>query len=86
VGGVTDENARTAQVRFSFLPQKKTFVATIYADGKDASWNKNPQSYAIRKVLITSASLLKQPMAAGGGLAISIKEAGKDDLKKYKKL
>lgn len=86
VGGVTDENARTANIPFAWLPQGKTYVATIYADGKDASWNKNPQSYNIRKVLVTSKSQLKQQLAPGGGVAISIKEASKDDLKQVKKL
>jgi glucan 1,4-alpha-glucosidase len=73
VGGVTDENARTANVAFDFLPSGKKFEATIYSDGKDASWNKNPQSYSIRKVTVTSKSKLKLPMAPGGGVAISIK-------------
>lgn len=86
VGGVTDENARIANVNFSFLPAGKTYVATIYADGKDAAWNTNAQSYTIRKVAITSKSTLKQQLAPGGGVAISIKEASKDDLKGLKKL
>lgn len=86
VGGITDENARTASVKFDFLPAGKSFVATIYADGKDASWNKNPQSYTIRKVLVTSKSQLKQSLAPGGGVAISIKEVTKEDAKGLKKL
>lgn len=78
IGAITDENPRTANITFEYLPKGKTYVATIYADGKDASYDKNPQSYAIRKVLVTSKSVLKQPMASGGGAAISIREeAGK---------
>ena len=86
VGGITDENPRTADIPFDYLPKGKTYVATIYADGKDASWQKNQQSYTIRKALITSKSRLKQALAAGGGVAISIKEANKEDLKNIKKL
>jgi glucan 1,4-alpha-glucosidase len=86
VGGITDENARQAQIPFSYLPQGKTYVATIYADGKDASWQKNEQSYTIRQVLVTSKSRLKQQLAAGGGVAISIKEATKEEQKKLRKL
>jgi glucan 1,4-alpha-glucosidase len=86
IGAVTDEHARTATATFTFLPPGKTFVATIYADGKDASWDKNPQSYTIRKVLVTSASVLKQAIATGGGLAVSIKEADKNEMKSLKKL
>ena len=73
VGGITDENARTATVTFEYLPKGKTFEATIYADGKDASFDKNPQSYQIRKVKVTSKTKIIQQMAPGGGFAISIK-------------
>ncbi|GAA4320120.1 glycoside hydrolase family 97 protein [Mucilaginibacter gynuensis] len=73
VGSVTDENARTAVVKFDYLPKGKTYEATIYADGKDADYDKNPQSYTIRKMKVTSKTVLKQAIAPGGGLAISIK-------------
>ena len=78
VGGITDEQSRTANVAFDYLPKGKKYVATIYADAKDASWNENPQHYVIRKVMVTSKSKLKQYIAPGGGFAISIKEAGSD--------
>jgi hypothetical protein len=73
VGSITDENARTATVKFDYLPKGKTYEATIYADGKDASFDKNPQSYIIRKMKVTSKTVLKQAVAPGGGFAISIK-------------
>ena len=74
VGAITDENPRIANISFDYLPKGKTYEATIYADGKDASYDKNPQSYAIRKIKVTSKSKLKQALASGGGAAISIKE------------
>ncbi|WP_242916464.1 glycoside hydrolase family 97 protein [Pontibacter liquoris] len=86
VGGITDENARTATIRFDYLPKGKSYVATIYADAADASWNKNPQKYTIRKVLVNAKSVLKQPIAPGGGVAVSIKEGSKQDTKGLKKL
>ncbi|WP_447637136.1 glycoside hydrolase family 97 protein [Flavobacterium microcysteis] len=73
VGGISDENPRTAEVTFDYLPKGKTYTATIYADGKDASYDKNPQSYTIRTVKVTSKTKLKQAIAPGGGFAISIK-------------
>ncbi|UEG53725.1 glycoside hydrolase family 97 protein [Mucilaginibacter daejeonensis] len=73
VGSVTDENARTATVKFDYLPKGKTYEAIIYADGKDADYEKNPQSYTIRKVKVNSKTVLKQTVAPGGGFAISIK-------------
>jgi hypothetical protein len=74
IGSITDENPRIANITFEYLPAGKSYVATIYADGKDASYDKNPQSYAIRKVIVNSKSKLKQAIASGGGAAISIKE------------
>jgi len=73
IGSVTDENARVATVTFDYLPKGKTFEATIYGDGKDASYDKNPQSYSIRKMKVNSKTVLKQQVAPGGGFAISIK-------------
>ncbi|CAM3951682.1 glycoside hydrolase family 97 protein [Flavobacterium antarcticum] len=73
IGGITDENKRTATVDFSFLPKGKTFEAIIYADGKDADYITNPQSYQIKKMKVTSKTKLKQPMATSGGFAISVK-------------
>ena len=77
VGGITDENKRVGNVNFDFLPKGKTYEATIYADGKDADYINNPQSYEIKKMKVTSKTKLKQPMATSGGFAISIKEVAK---------
>lgn len=86
VGAITDEHARTATISFAFLPEGEKFIATVYADGKDADWKENPQSYAIRSGIVTSKSILRQDLAEGGGAAISIKPASKEELKKFKKL
>jgi hypothetical protein len=73
VGGISDENARVSTVTFKYLPNGKTFTANIYADGKDASYDKNPQSYTIRKMKVNAKTVIKQQIAPGGGFAISIK-------------
>jgi len=86
IGSIADENPRIANINFSFLPAGKTFVATVYADGKDASYDKNPQSYAIRKVLVTNKSILKQAVASAGGAAISIREEMSNETKKLPKI
>ncbi len=86
VGGITDENPRTTTLSFSFLDSPDYYVATIYEDGKDAHYIKNPQSYHIYKVLVNNKSKLDQEMAASGGFAISLKKASKEDIKKYKRL
>jgi len=86
VGGITDENARTSNISFDYLPAGKKYTATIYADTKETDWKKNPQKYEIRKVVVTSKSKLKQYIAPGGGFAISIKESVASDDKDLKKL
>ncbi|WP_168194012.1 glycoside hydrolase family 97 protein [Pontibacter sp. SGAir0037] len=86
VGGITDEQPRTASITFDYLPKGKSYIATIYADGKDASYDKNPQSYTIRKVIVNSKSKLKQQLASSGGVAISIKEGTTAEMKSLKKL
>ena len=86
VGGITDENSRTSSINFDYLPKGKKYIATIYADAKDANWNEKPQNYVISKVVVTSKSKLKQYIAPGGGYAISIKEATDSELKGLKKL
>jgi hypothetical protein len=73
IGAITDENARTATINFDFLPKGKIFTATVYADGANASFDKNPQSYAIRTIKVTNKTKLTQKLAPGGGAAISIK-------------
>ncbi|WP_291285784.1 glycoside hydrolase family 97 protein [Flavobacterium sp.] len=73
VGGITDENPRTALIDFSFLPAGKSYSATIYEDGKTADYKTNPQSYNIRKVTVNSKTKLKQKLASSGGVAIAIK-------------
>ncbi len=73
VGGITDENARIATIDFSFLPKGKSYIATIYEDGKTADYKINPQSYSIRKISVNSKTKLKQKLASSGGVAISVK-------------
>lgn len=86
IGAITDENPRTATISFDFLPEGKEFIATIYEDGKDAHWKTNPQSYNIRKVIVTPRSVLKQKLASSGGVAISIKEGNKQEVKGLKRI
>jgi len=86
VGSVGGEQPRTSSIKFDFLDKGKSYIATIYADAKDAHYKTNPQAYTIAKVVVTSKSKLSQFVAAGGGYAISIIEAGKGDIKGIKKL
>lgn len=71
LGAITDENARMTTIPLNFLTKGKTYKATIYEDGKGADWKKNPKSYAIKTIQVTSNSKIKLNLANGGGTAIS---------------
>jgi hypothetical protein len=86
VGNVNGVPVRTSTITFDFLDPDKTYIATIYADAKDAHYRNNPQAYTIRKVIVTNKSKLSQQSASGGGYAISIMEAGKEQTRGMKKL
>lgn len=73
IGAITDENVRTANINFDFLPPNREYTAIVYADGADADWDKKPQSYKIEKITVNNRSKLNLKLAAGGGAAISIK-------------
>ena len=73
VGFTADENGHDANFNLDFLTPGKKYVATIYADAKDASWDKNPKAYTIKQMNVTSKTRLKLRAASGGGLAIAIK-------------
>ncbi|MCK7590681.1 glycoside hydrolase family 97 protein [Subsaxibacter sp. CAU 1640] len=71
LGAITDENARTTEIKLDFLTSGKKYKATIYQDGKDADWKNNPKSYDIKTQTVTSKSKLKLNLAKGGGAAVS---------------
>lgn len=85
VGGITDENARTANFTLDFLEPGKQYVATLYADGKDADYKENPTSYQIKKGIVTSKTKMSVKLARSGGFALSLIEATPADKKAMKK-
>ncbi len=76
VGSSCDENGRTSTINLSFLDPGQSYVATVYADAKNAHYEKNPQAYVIRTMKVTNKTKLKQFCAPGGGYAISLIKAG----------
>lgn len=73
IGCTADENGHDARIALDFLTPGKKYTATIYADAKDASWDKNPKAYTIKQMTVTSKTKLSLHAASGGGFAISIK-------------
>lgn len=88
VGCTNGETPRESVIRCSeFLDKDKKYIATIYADAKDAHWLNNSQAYTIKKGIVDSRSVLKLKAACGGGFAISIIEVtDKAQLKSLKRL
>ncbi|MBB2147664.1 glycoside hydrolase family 97 protein [Pedobacter sp. LMG 31462] len=74
VGSTCDENGRTSTVNLDFLDANKKYIATVYADGKDAHYELNPKAYVIKKINVKKGAKLSQYCAPGGGYAISIIE------------
>lgn len=85
LGAITDENARMASAPLSFLDSNQVYIATIYADAPNAHWEKNPMTYTIDSVLVTSTATLKLKLAEGGGAAVSIKPASAEQMKRIRK-
>lgn len=87
VGCTSGENGHTSALKFNFLDKDKKYIATVYADAKDAHYKTNPQAYVITTGVITAKTALKLKAAPGGGYAISIIEAkDKAALKGFKTL
>lgn len=72
VGSTCGEKGYHSKIAFDFLDADKKYIATIYADAKNAHYKTNPQAYEIRKVVVTNKSHLNLTLAPGGGYAISI--------------
>jgi hypothetical protein len=83
IGAITDETGRTAVIPLNYLNPEQKYLATIYADSPDASWDKNPMAYQIKNYVVTSKNILKVNLAAGGGAAVSIKTADERDLMRF---
>ncbi len=74
VGNTSSEHGHASSLRLDFLDKGRKYVATVYADAKDADYKTNPQAYTITKGIVTSSTVLKLKAAPGGGYAISIIE------------
>lgn len=69
IGTITNNEARTVQLKFDFLPKDKKFTACIYSDD-DAVPTKT--KVKIEKKIITSNTILEVKLKASGGQAISL--------------
>ena len=85
LGAITDETARSFTTPLNFLEAGKKYIATIYRDADNASWNDNPEAYQIESFVVDQKTNLKLKLAPGGGTAISLQPATAEQVKKFKK-
>ncbi|MBL7066510.1 MAG: glycoside hydrolase family 97 protein [Candidatus Marinimicrobia bacterium] len=83
LGSVTDENPRILKAKLDFLKPDQTYIAEIYADADDANWENNPLVMTITKKLVKQNTALKLHLAPGGGQAIRIHLATRDEIRDF---
>ena len=74
IGGINAEEEREVTIPLSMLEKGKTYQATIWRDGENAHWEKNPYDYTIETIEVTSEDTLRIQMASGGGFAVEIEK------------
>lgn len=72
IGGKCNEDGHLSDLRLDFLDKGKKYVCTVYADAKDADYEKNPKAYTITRRTVKQGDRLRLKMAPGGGFAVSL--------------
>ena len=72
IGGKCDENGHKSTIKLDFLEKGKKYACTLYADAKNADYEKNPKAYVITKKTVKKGDVLKIDEARGGGFAVSV--------------
>jgi alpha-glucosidase len=70
LGALTDENARTLQLKLDFLEPGARYLAEIYRDGPQADWQARPYDLVVEQRRVTAADTLELALATSGGAAI----------------
>ncbi|WP_434502881.1 glycoside hydrolase family 97 protein [Prevotella sp.] len=72
IGGKCDENGHKSTIKLDFLEKGKKYACTLYADAKNADYEKNPKAYVITKKTVKKGDVLKIDEVRGGGFAVSV--------------
>jgi alpha-glucosidase len=81
VGSINDENARTLAVPLrTLLPPAQPYVATVYGDAPTTDYVTNPDDIQVTRVVVDRRDVLAAPMTAGGGQAVHLRPATREDL------
>ena len=74
IGGITDEEARTAELRLDMLDEGAEYTMTLWCDAEEADWLTRPYAYDIKEYSVKKGDKLEVKMAAGGGFAAQVKK------------
>ncbi len=72
IGGKCNEKGHKVDVKLDFLDAGRKYECVIYADGKNAHYERNPQAYTIVRKTVKRGDVLKMTEAGGGGFAVSL--------------
>ena len=75
IGSITNEEARSLEVSLDFLDEGAIYRATIYEDGPEADFERNPYEMTIRQIAVTKADTLHLRLARSGGAAVRIEKS-----------
>ena len=73
LGCKANENGHSSTIKLDFLDPGRTYIATIYADAKGASYQNNPKAYTITKKKVRRGSKISIHCAPGGGMAAMLR-------------
>lgn len=74
LGSMTNEDARTLEVKLDFLDEGATYRAIIYEDGPGADYETNPMAMTIRQLEVDRSTVLTLRHARSGGAAVRIEK------------
>ena len=69
MGCKANEKGHKSTITLDFLDKGRTYIATIYADAKNATYQGNAKAYTITKKIVRKGSKLPIICAPGGGMA-----------------
>ncbi|MEO1023635.1 MAG: glycoside hydrolase family 97 protein, partial [Bacteroidota bacterium] len=74
LGAITNENARSFDLKMDFLEPGKNYTAYIYSDGAGADWETRPYLMMKYNQTVTAGMDLRINLAPGGGMAVRFTE------------
>jgi glucan 1,4-alpha-glucosidase len=73
VGSVVNERGGTLDIRLDFMESGSLYDVTFYEDRDDSHYQRNKESYRVRKGKMRKGDVVKAAMAPGGGHAMWIR-------------